>query len=103
MWLAILASLILVGCASTGAPVSTPIDVPIEVVSGGDVGEVNTSINNSVHNIVSQLEVWQMGLIVGLAWLVGWLSPGPFELIKGFFRGVTEVIKGIVGIWKGFS
>lgn len=95
----VIATLLLVGCAST----STPIDIPVEVVTGGDVGEVNTSINNSVQNIVSQLEVWQMSLIVGLAWLVGWLSPGPLEIIRGFFGGVSEVIKGLVGIWRGFK
>lgn len=95
----ILGVLLLTGCAST----STPIDIPVEVVTGGNVGAVNTSIHNSVQNIISQLEVWQLSLIVGLAWLVGWLSPTPIEIIRGFFGGVTEVIKGIVGIWRGFK
>lgn len=90
----------LVGCAATGA---VPIDVPVDIAIEGSTGDVNTSITNSVHNIVSQLEVWQMGVIVGLAWLVGWLSPGPFEIIRGFFAGVTEVFKGIgsvVNLWR---
>lgn len=95
----VLLSFLLTGCVLNG----TPVEVPVDVTSGGDIGEVNTSINNSVQNIVSQLEVWQMGLIVGLAWLVGWLSPGPLEIIRGFFGGVSEVIKGVVGIWRGFK
>lgn len=93
--LLVLTALLMVGCAST----STPIDIPVEITTAGDVGEVNTSINNSVQNIVSQLEAWQMGLIVGLAWLVGWLSPGPLEIIRGFFSGIGAFITGFRGLW----
>ncbi|CAH9011685.1 TMhelix containing protein [Vibrio phage 464E53-1] len=93
--LLVLFSLIMVGCAST----ATPIDIPVEIVTGGDVGEVNTSITNSVQNIVSHLEWWHMATIVGLAWLVGWLSPGPMEIIRGFFKGMGAVITGFRGLW----
>lgn len=87
--------LLLSGCATT----MSPIDVPVEVITGGDVGEVNTSITNSVQNIVSQLEWWHLATIVGLAWFVGWLSPGPMEIITGFFSGLGAVIKGFRGLW----
>lgn len=89
----------LASCAST----STPIDIPVDLNIQGDTRDVNTSISNSVHNIVSQLEAWQMGVIVGLAWLVGWLSPGPLEIIRGFFGGLTEILKGFGSIFRGFT
>ena len=88
---------LLMGCSS----LSSPIDVPVDIAVGGDVRDVNTSITNSVHNIVSQMEVWQMGVVVGLAWLVGWLSPGPLEIIRGFFAGLSEIVKGFIFIFKG--
>jgi len=78
----------------------SPIDVPVDIGVSGDVGEVNTSITNSVQNIVSQMEVWQMATIVSLAWLVGWLSPGPLEIIRGFFSGLTEIVTGVSRLFR---
>jgi hypothetical protein len=87
----------LAGCAAlSGAPVEIPVDIAI----AGSTGDVNTSITSSVHNIVSQLEAWQMGVIVGLAWLVGWLSPGPMEMIRGFFSGLSLVLTGFARVFK---
>ncbi|MGJ8839559.1 hypothetical protein AB9H28_24685 [Salmonella enterica subsp. enterica serovar Kentucky] len=97
----VLFTLFLAGCAHTGS--SSPVDVPIDIGISETNGDVNTSITTSVQNIVSQLEVWQMGVIVGSAWLVGWLSPGPLEIIRGFFTGVSEVFKGFwgwVSLWR---
>lgn len=95
LFLLVLVSLVMVGCAST----ATPIDVPVDIVTGGDVRDVNTSITTSVQNIVSHLEWWHMATVVGLAWLVGWLSPGPMEMIRGFFSGLGAVITGFRGLW----
>lgn len=95
LFLLVLVSLVMVGCAST----ATPIDIPVDIVTGGDVRDVNTSITTSVQNIVSHLEWWHMATVVGLAWLVGWLSPGPMEMIRGFFSGLGAVITGFRGLW----
>ena len=85
---------LLSGCATT----MSPIDVPVDIGITGDTGDVNTSISNSVQNIVSQLEWWHMATIVGLAYLVGLLSPGPLDWIRGFFAGLKEIIVGIRSI-----
>ena len=109
LFYAFLLSSVLMGCAATGA---APVDIPIDIAIEGTQGDVNTSITNSVHNIVSQLEVWQMGIIVGLAFLVGWLAPNPAVMItsffsslrmilKGFFGIFVEVVRGVISIFKG--
>lgn len=81
----------LAGCASMSG---APVDIPVDIAIAGSTGDVTTSISSSVHNIATQLEAWQMGVIVGLAWLVGWLSPGPLEIIGSFFTGLSAVAKG---------
>lgn len=93
LWVCIM---LISGCSLTP---DTPIEVPVDIGVAGNAGDVNTTISNSVQNIVSQMEVWQMGTIVGLAWLVGWLSPGPLEIIRGFFSGITEIVKGITSLF----
>jgi hypothetical protein len=95
-WCLGLSVVVLAGCASG----ITPIEVPVTSTVGGDVGEINNSISNSVQNIVSQMEWWHMATVVGLAWLVGWLSPGPIEIIRSFFSGLTEIVRGITSFWR---
>lgn len=94
--LVLLSALLFTGCATT----MSPIDVPLDVNVGGDVGEVNTSITNSVQNIVSQMEWWHMATVVGLAYMVGWLSPGPVEIIRSFFSGIKEIVLGIRSVFR---
>jgi hypothetical protein len=94
---ALLVCLLLSGCALTSG---APVDIPVDIAIAGSTGDVTTSITSSVHNIVSQLEAWQMGVIVGLAWLVGWLSPGPMDMITGFFSGMSALVKGFTTIFR---
>lgn len=88
--------LLIAGCASN----ATPVDIPVDIALAGDAGEVNTAISSSIQNIVNQMDWTTLATIGVLAWFVGWLSPGPLEIISGFFTGVKQVISGVRSLYK---